>query len=153
MQTYLKQSVKQRISERRNANLVCLLKYLNNSSYYEYELGIDSILLLPSKPLLKATAKILFSKLFVADNEAGSSSNIEELDRYDDGAETLCMKKTNILTTSDLTLHQKLDAVISNITKAENPEDIPYDVKNISDRKSTRLNSSHGGISRMPSSA
>lgn len=127
------QGVKQTIVERRNANLVGLLKYLNNSSNYKYGSDIDSILSLPSKAILRATAKAIFSKLFVANNnEAASSFNIEELDLHGDRAETSLMAQTNALSLSDLPLHQKLDSVIANVTKVENPKDILYDVSNIS---------------------
>lgn len=131
--TRMLQSVKQRIVERRNANLVGLLKYLNNPSNYKYELETDSTLLLPSKAILKATAKTIFSKLFVTNNnESASSYNTEELDMHGDRAETSLMAQTNNSTLLDLTLHQKLDSVIANVTKVENPEDILYDVNNIS---------------------
>lgn len=136
LSTRMLQGVKQRIVERRNANLVGLLKYLNNSSNYKYELDIDSILSLPSKAILRATAKAIFSKLFVANNnEAASSFNIEELDLHSNRAETSLMAQRNTSILSDLALHQKLDSVIANVTKVENPDDILFDVNNISTEK------------------
>lgn len=126
------QYVRQRIVERRNTNVVGLLKYLNNPSNYKYESDIDSILSLPSKTVLQATAKKLFSKLFVED-VAGTSADIEELDCIciNVGAGTSVMTDPNISTTSELTLHQKLDAAITNVSRSEIPEDVSYDVKNI----------------------
>lgn len=43
----------------------------------------------------------------IASNEAHTSSNIGELDRYDDSAETLLIPNINISSTSDLVFDQK----------------------------------------------
>ena len=63
----LHQSVQQRIEERRNINLVGLLKFLNNPFSYNHELNVNSKLILLSKYALKATAKKYFTRLYIED--------------------------------------------------------------------------------------
>ena len=53
-------------------------------------------------------------------------------------------------TATDSTAQRALEAAVAPKTT---PDSIIVNVDSMGDRKSTRLNSSHGGISRMPSSA
>ena len=59
--------MQQRIEERRNINLVGLLKFLNNPFSYNHKLNINSKLTLPSKYALKAAAKKYFTRLYIED--------------------------------------------------------------------------------------
>ena len=47
--------------------------------------------------------------------------------------------------------HPNVEKIVLDVTKEDNIHDVVNTI--ISDRKSTRLNSSHSGESRMPSSA
>ena len=75
---------------------------------------------------MQATAKKLFAKLFVVNED---SCSMEDLDSSSDEAENSLMAAREI--TSELSLHQKLDVAISNVTRVENAEGLLYDVKNI----------------------
>ena len=79
----LHQSVQQRIEERRNINLVGLLKFLNNPFSFNHELNVNSKLILLLKYSLKATAKKYFTRLHIEDASI-TSANVGKFDESHD---------------------------------------------------------------------
>ena len=116
----LLQSMLQRIEERRNINLVGLLKFLNNLFRYNHELSINSKLILPSIYPLKAAAKKYFIRLYIEEASITSANTgifNESHDNESHDNENKNFFKTS--TSCTYVIKQKLDATICNIKRAE----------------------------------